>query len=272
MPEAFVARGGFAFSSVLEPTDNPWTLLERDYGEGVIPAIGDANSVVWILHSGLGKEIPLVDDRGQEVRLLLVGLLSKSIFQSELIVSERAFLDHFPEHGGFSYFLLDTPLESLGQIAASLESDLSSYGFDATGSAEKLARFLGIEEMYLSTFQLLGGLGLVLGTIGLGIVMLRNVNERRRELAMLRAVGFRRTSISSLILLETAVQLICGLAIGTVAGGLALLPYVLDTSLHLPWSSLALTLATVLVIGMSSAALGVLAALRAPLLAALKAD
>ncbi len=270
VPADFVARGGFAFSSVLEPRDNPWTLLEEDFGDGVIPAIGDANSVTWILHSGLGKEIELVDDRGRTVRLLLVGLLTKSIFQSELVVSEEAFLRHFPHHGGHSYFLFESGDDD--DLAATLESELGAYGFDATSTLDKLARFLGIEEMYLSTFQLLGGLGLILGTVGLGIVLVRNVNERRGELAMLRAVGFERASIAWLILLETAFQLACGLAIGTLSGFLALTPYVLDTSLHLPWTSLLATIVTVIGVGMLSAVLGVSTALRSPLLPALKAE
>ena len=272
VPPAFIDRGGFDFGSTVEPRDDPWELLRQDLGEGVIPAFGDANSVTWILHSGLGQDIELVDDHGQPVRLRLVGLLRKSIFQSELIVSEGNFLRHFPQHGGYPYFLLETPPESIGATAAVLESDLARYGFDATTTVDKLARFLGIEEMYLSTFQLLGGLGLILGTVGLGVVLVRNVNERRSELAMLRAVGFRRRSIAALILMETGFQLACGLLIGTASGFLALLPYFLDTSLHLPWSSLLGTVATVIVVGMLSAAVGVSAALRAPLLPALKAD
>ena len=270
--DEMIARGGFAFSSTVERRDNPWTLLHDDLPDGVIPAIGDANSVTWILHSGLGKEIALVDDHGVTVRLRLVGLLAKSIFQSELVISEADFLRHFPDHGGYPYFLIDTPVESVDTTATALEADLTAYGFDATTTVDKLARFLGIEEMYLSTFQLLGGLGLILGTLGLGVVLLRNINERRPELALLRAVGFSRRSIARLILLETAFQLTIGLAVGTVSGFLALLPHVLDTSVHLPWGSLAATLATVIVAGMLSASLGLAAALRTPLLPALKAE
>jgi ABC-type lipoprotein release transport system permease subunit len=272
VPARLIERGGFAFSSTSDRRDNPWTLLDDDLGAGVIPAIGDANSVTWILHSGLGEEIEVTDDRGRTVRLRLVGLLAKSIFQSELVISEAAFLRHFPHHGGYSYFLLDTGSDDPGATASSLESDLSDYGFDATATVEQLARFLGIEEMYLSTFQLLGGLGLVLGTLGLGIVLVRNVNERRGELAMLRAVGFRRRSIGGMVLLETAFQLACGLAIGTAAGFLALVPYLLDTTLHLPWSSLLATVVAVVAAGLLAAGAGVATVMRTPLLPALKAE
>jgi len=188
------------------------------------------------------------------------------------VVSESNFLKHFPQHGGYSYFLFETPLEQSVEVSQALESGLAAYGFDVTPTAEKLARFLGIEEMYLSTFQLLGGLGLILGTVGLGIILMRNVNERRTELSMLRAFGFERRSIAWMIVLENGFQLLVGLLIGAAAGFLALLPHYLDSTLHLPWKSLLTTLGLVVAIGMTSSILGVLVALRAPLLPALKAE
>ena len=52
---------------------------------------------------------------------------------------------------------------------------------------DRIAAFHRVENTYLSTFQSLGALGLLLGTAGLAAVLLRNVLERRRELALLRA-------------------------------------------------------------------------------------
>ena len=54
----------------------------------------------------------------------------------------------------------------------------------------------------LGTFQVLGGLGLLLGSVGLGVVVLRNVLERRGELAVLLAVGFRKRTLQRLLLIE----------------------------------------------------------------------
>ena len=77
-------------------------------------------------------------------------------------------------------------------------------------TAERLASFHRVENTYLSTFQALGGLGLLLGTIGLAAVMFRNVLERRRELALLRAVGYDAASVSTMILAEAALLLVAG--------------------------------------------------------------
>ena len=60
---------------------------------------------------------------------------------------------------------------------------------EVTPAVRRLAAFNAVQNTYLSTFQVLGGLGLLLGSVGLGVVVLRNVLERRGELALLLAVG-----------------------------------------------------------------------------------
>src|SRR5690606_41386733 len=101
--------------------------------------------------------------------------------------------------------------------------------------AERLADFLAVQNTYLSTFQTLGGLGLLLGTLGLGTVMLRNVLERRGELALLRAVGFRRGQVTSMVLVENAFLLLWGLSAGAISPLMAMSPHRSSISPALPW-------------------------------------
>ena len=153
-----------------------------------------------------------------------------------------------------------------------LERELSDYGLAAETTGRRLAGFLAVQNTYLSTFQSLGGLGLMLGTFGLAAVQLRNVLERRGELALLRAVGFRRRKLGWLVFLEHSVLLIAGLGIGTTMALLAVLPFVFARSNTFPWASLAATLALVLAVGLVAGTLAVRAALNAPLLATLREE
>lgn len=83
----------------------------------------------------------------------------------------------FPAIAGWRVFLIYGPLEAAGP----LEEALSNYGFDAQPAAERLAAYHRVENTYLSTFQALGGFGL-LGTLGLAaVLLLRNALERRRS-------------------------------------------------------------------------------------------
>ena len=109
-----------------------------------------------------------------------------------------------------------------------LEDTLGDYGLATETTAARLAGFLAVQNTYLSAFQSLGGLGLLLGTVGLAAVQLRNVLERRGELALLRAAGFRRRTWPRLVVLENLLLLLAGLAVGMLAaagGGAAATPW-----------------------------------------------
>src|SRR6185369_7311794 len=117
-------------------------------------------------------------------------------FQGELLISEQNFLRIYPEEEGFRFFLLKAPPDAVPV----LEDALKDYGFDIQSAQARLAGFHKVENTYLSTFRALGSLGLVLGTIGLAAILLRNVLERRKELALLRAVGYRPRHLALMVL------------------------------------------------------------------------
>ena len=209
-----------------------------------------------------------------------MGVLQSSIFQSELLISEANFKKHFPSQSGYAYFLIQTPSiadpaafsESTEHIGHTLERVLDDYGLDVTSTTEKLASYRAVENTYLSTFQTLGGLGLLLGTLGLGIVLLRNAIERSGELATLRAFGFRRAILSLMLLWENGFLLLIGILIGTVSALIAVAPHLTTPGVQVPWLSLVMTLVSVFLVGIVASAIAVYFALRRPLLLALKHD
>ena len=271
-PADLIQRGGFRLAQVMEEKRNPWELLDQDLGPGVVPAFGDQESVRWILRLQLGQELVMQDERGADLRLRLVGLIQDSIFQSELIISERNFLQHFPGDSGYQFFLVDAPVSSRDEVQDALERTLSAYGFDAAPTEDRLARFHAVRNTYISTFQTLGGLGLVLGTIGLGVILIRNVNERLKELAVLRAIGFSRRRLAWTVLLENVFLLSVGISVGTFSAAAAVAPHWLGGGGALQWNSLALTLLSVFTIGMLASLAALKPALSVPMLPSLKSE
>ncbi|MDA1012906.1 MAG: ABC transporter permease [Planctomycetota bacterium] len=164
---------------------------------------------------------------------------------------------------------LQSPTDRLSTI---LETDLSAFGFDVEPVSVRLAAFLAVQNTYLSTFQTLGGLGLLLGTLGLATVMLRNVLERRSELALMRAIGFRNRSLAWLVLFENALLLLWGLTAGAIAALLAMGPHLLTTGADIPWRNGGITLALVVLVGMTAALAAVREAVRTPILSTLRAE
>jgi hypothetical protein len=276
--EAFAREGRFDFQGSVasegEAKANPWLLLGREFEDGAVPFIADANSASYVLHLGLGEDFLLERGGGAApLRLRLVATLADSIFQGELLVSERNFLRHFPEQEGYRVFLVELPDNRNEQrVAAALEERLKDFGFDVTPTSERLASFHRVENTYLSTFQMLGGLGLALGTLGLAAVLLRNVLERRRELALLRAVGYNRAHFGLMIVAENALLLACGLLTGALSALPAIAPVVAARGGRLPFASLGMLLAAVVASGLAASLLATAAALRSPLLASLREE
>ncbi|MBT5709235.1 MAG: hypothetical protein HOI66_23180 [Verrucomicrobia bacterium] len=127
-----------------------------------------------------------------------------------------------------------------------------------------------MQNTYLSTFQMLGGLGLLLGSIGLGVVVLRNVWERRGEMALLKAVGFRPGALRWLVLSEHAALLIIGLLIGVGAAMIAVIPALVSPGADIPYASLGWTLFAVLTSGLVWTWIAARTSLRGHLLDALR--
>jgi ABC-type lipoprotein release transport system permease subunit len=253
--------------SFLRRTPNPWLLLESQLAGGAVPAIADANSMTYALHRKLGEEFELAG-----VRYRIVAALQDSVFQGELIVSEENFLRLFPDSAGYRFFLLNTPPGKADEVARVLTAALSDYGFIIQPTEARVASFHKVENTYLSTFRALGGLGLLLGTVGLAAVLMRNVLERRRELALLRAVGYRRRHLFTMVLAENVYLLLMGLATGAACAALATAPAVSARGGHVPVASLSVLLALVAATGIVASAIATAAALRSSLLDALKAE
>jgi ABC-type antimicrobial peptide transport system permease subunit len=103
-------------------------------------------------------------------------------------------------------------------------------------------------------------------------VLLRNVLERRRELALLRAVGYNRSHFSMMVIAENAFLLFSGLMTGTLCALVAITPVIFSRGGQLPTYTLGLLLLGVLASGLASSLLATAVALRSPLLSALRAE
>jgi len=280
VPRTLVVRGGFAWADAANGETakaNPWLLLDADLGTDVagrpiVPVALDANTATYSLQIGrVGKRLTIRDAADRPVTLQVVGLLKNSVLQGSLLVSEANFLRMFPDVGGYRFFLMEGPGDA-GRVAQILEATLVADGFDAVDARAKLAEFLAVQNTYLSTFQSLGALGLLLGTVGLAVVQLRNVFERRRELALMRAEGFRPQRLVAMVVLENGVLLLGGLLVGVLAAAVALAPQWAPRGAQVPWLTLAALFGAIAVVGLAAGWWATRSTLRAPIVGALRGD
>jgi putative ABC transport system permease protein len=251
-PAQLQKRGSFTFTRVVKgaETEEAWNLLNRDLGQGVVPAVGDYATVIWALGRSVGDQLQYTDDKGNSFNLQIVGVIKNSILQGSLIIAEDEFTKRFPSVEGYRMLLIDCPQQKIDAVTEKVSFGLRDFGLDLMPAAQRLAEFSAVENTYLSIFTLLGGFGLIIGSVGLGLVVLRNVLDRRGELAMLRAVGFDKTTLRKMIFHEHSGLMLGGLACGVVAALVAVGPALKTPGAQAASFSLVLTIVAIGISGM----------------------
>jgi putative ABC transport system permease protein len=123
-----------------------------------------------------------------------------------------------------------------------LKRDFSRLGMQPLAIAVVISTFVQIGQSFLGIFEAFLALGLVVGIAGLGIISIRSVVERRKEIGVLRAIGYRKNMILAAFLLENSYVALLGILIGIVLG--IDLGYAIATSpgsgltFVIPWVSL----------------------------------
>lgn len=281
VPEGFTDRFDWAAKPRGKKFKGNTFLLLKDVGEtrerpGGIPVILDFNTAMYSLklYGGVGSQLTIKDSAGRPATLEVVAMLKNSMLQGDLLMSEENFLELFPESGGYRLLLAKNKKQNheAPQLAALLEDQLTDYGLDAEPAEERLAGFLAVQNTYLSTFQSLGALGLLLGVVGVAVVQLRNIAQRRGELALLQATGFTTQQVAVLVLRENLLLLLGGLAAGGVAAAVALAPQTVSHDTHMPWLTTLTLLLVIVGVGVVVGWLATRGTLKAPLLPALRGE
>lgn len=249
--QIFDSLGAFSFVNYLEGVNKSsvWLELNKDYGNRIIPAIADQSVLTWGLKKSVGDTINYLNEVGDTINLMLVAGLNNSIFQGNILISDSLFNKHFPSSCGSSIMLVDAPSVNIKDFTNLLTSTLVDFGLDVSPTSFRLAEFNTVENTYLTVFMVLGGLGVVIGTIGLGVVLLRNILERKSELAVMVAMGFSKRHLIQLVLRENLFLLILGLSVGTVSAIIGILPSLLSPAFTVPFAFVLLLLVSVLLSG-----------------------
>lgn len=268
----FDTRGCFSFKKARHGKEGRWQLLDERSEDDVVPAIGDYATVYWGLGKTVGDEIEYEDGTGRKFRLRIVAIIEDSILQGSLLISEDRFITRFPADEGYRMFLVDADEPDKENVKQAFCAGLRDFGAEFVTTDQKLAEFNTVQNTYLSIFALLGALGLVLGGMGLGLVVLLNVLERRGELAMMRAVGFARAELTKMIFYEHTSLMLCGLIFGVVAGTLSVWPVIAAAAADVPYAFLCCMVAAIAASGFSWIWLASVLALRGNILQALRQE
>jgi len=228
---------------------HPWSSLEQGLPDGLIPAIADETVIKWGLGLAVGDTLHYTNSNGERMKLLLIGGLAPSIFQGNVLIADKHFLEQFPESSGTHIFLVDGAIADTAMIQSELSRGMRDLGWDMELTGHRLAEFNSISNTYLSIFMVLGALGLLVGTFGLVVILWRSIMERSQEIALLKAVGYGRNEIRRLVVREYMFLLLMGIGTGFITAIVATLPSILNSHTGTSFSSILIWLLVLVVNG-----------------------
>ena len=201
---------------------------------------------------------------GRRTQLTVIGIL-KDTAPFEMVgisTSQRTLTSAFPgrTHPTIHYFGLAPGVDS-EDAAAKLESAFLENGLEAQSIQEVVDDAVAASMTFNRLIQGFMGLGLIVGVAALGVISARAVVERRQQIGVMRAIGFRRQMVQAAFLLESSFVALTAIIVGT-ALGLLLAWNIIDDQrqqpswenleLHVPWLNLAIIFVVVYVVALAA--------------------
>ena len=248
-----------------------WDKVAGNATKGV-PGLVDANTLQWAMQKKIGDVLEYEDEQGRPLGVEIAGTFPASILQGVVLIDEPAFVAKFPNNAGYSMFLIDCPPAKADAVSKHLTEQLGDRGLEIVPTAKRLGDFNAVENTYLSIFQILGGLGMLLGSAGLGIVVARNVLERRREFGLLEAVGFTPRQLRHLVFAEHRWLIIFALGVGVISALVAVFPNISQRGGGFPWGNAAILMLGMALLGAFWTWIATRLSLRGSLLPALRSE
>jgi putative ABC transport system permease protein len=204
----------------------------------------------------VGDEIQIkAPATGETVSRRVVAISAAGAAFSGVMVSQNSFAELVENPVGNRHYVVVSEQADPGAVAAKLERAFLPNGLQARTFREVVQEALRSQEGFFNLIEGYLALGLFVGIAGLGVVMVRAVRERRRQIGVLRALGLSAGAVRTTFLLESGLVALEGVLIGTVLALATSYQLVVNStafgdtgvSFAVPWTQLALLLAGVLV-------------------------
>jgi len=236
-----------------------------------VVAVADQATAMWGLGKGVGDVIEY-DVGSKKLRVKIAALLAGSVLQGKIIIDEKAFIDALPDVAGYRFFLIDAPTARGEEVSSTLTQQLEQRGLALESTATRLNAFNAVQNTYIGIFTVLGGLGVLLGTAGIGVLVARHVLERKGELGLMQAVGFTPGALRNMVIGEHSALLLGGVFLGVLSAALAVWPNLQQSAQGLPIGFLVKLIMGITAFGLAVCAVAAAMALRGRLVDAVRKE
>ena len=272
-PSDFIAKQAFSFSKVLAKKNfkNPWQYLTLSPESNTIYGIADQTVLEWGLKLKPGDTLVLRSENGQPLNIVIAAGLQSSVFQGNVLIGKENFIRYYSSVSGSSVLLVDGDRTLTDLYKSTLKERLQGYGVNIEKTTSRLASFNEVTNTYLSVFEVFGAMGMIIGIAGLGFVLLKNYNQRKREFAIMLAIGYQVKNIRKMILSEQMLILFAGVTSGIISAIVATLPSI-KNSPDIPWLFTIGMIGAILITGLFALLISVRSVTKNSLTASLKKE
>src|ERR671911_450937 len=263
LDEPFLRSTTYGFSAMArgyESADEIWRALADEPGLAVVDAIGAPRRDNWsagavlpdfklqgfVLEDGVFDPLTLATrdpQTGKKLQLTVIGILAETVpFAMQGISTSQetlagAYVDRVQPTA--YYYALAEGADPRA-VAPELESAFVANGLEADALEELLEDSIAVQWTFNRLIQGFMGLGLIVGIAALGVISARAVVERRQQIGILRALGFRRRMIQVSFLIESSFIALTAIIVGTLLALIIAVNIIDDVGSQSSWNDLAI--------------------------------
>ena len=170
-----------------------------------------------LIKAGDTIEIPMANST---LVFKVVGVLDETYLHG-IFMDKSRMKQLFPVAEGDNLFLIKVangvnPID----VTYDLKKGYKVFGMDAKAVLDEVEQLSQQSQMVFELVEVFLGLGLIIGIASLGAITLRSIVERKRDIGMMRAMGFQQKQILDFLLIEglfiTSLGTVIGLGTGIV--------------------------------------------------------
>jgi putative ABC transport system permease protein len=263
LDDAFLRNTTFGLSAKARGYDSTrevWDAIADEPGLAVVDAVVAPRRDNWsagavlpdfklqgfVLEDGVFDPIPVATrdpQTGKTVTLTVIGVLEDGAPEAMygLSTSQKTLAAAYGHRvRPTAYYYTLAPGVDARAVAPKLEAAFVANGLEADAIEEIVDDFIGVQLTFNRLIQGFMGLGLIVGIAALGVISARAVVERRQQIGILRALGFRRRMIQLSFLIESSFIAVTAIFVGTGLGLIISNNVVNDVASQGGWEGLAL--------------------------------
>jgi putative ABC transport system permease protein len=180
---------------------------------------------------------------GRTLKLTVIGILADTVpmEMQGIWTSQRTLAGAYGDRvRPTAYYFAVADGVDARAVAPKLESAFVANGLEADALEEVLEDAVSVSWTFNRLIQGFMGLGLIVGIAALGVISARAVVERRQQIGILRALGFRRRMIQLSFLLESSFIALTAIIVGTLLALIVAVNVINDSASQSSWSDIAI--------------------------------